>query len=221
MLQDKFEAERNFQKELSNVRLEIQEATLKNVSWELHDNIGQLLSIASMQINIMDKNKAIPHTAELSEIKTLVADSLTEVRALSRSLNQEVIDHHGLKKSVESELDRLNRIGILEAHFKIEGDPFEISSANSLIIFRILQEFFSNVIKHSEASRLEVSFVYTTGNMKIFAKDNGRGFDPETKEAGAGLLNMRSRAKMINAVFELTTIIGSGTSLLIEYPNQD
>ncbi len=220
ILQEKFEAEQNFKTELSNARLEIQEATLKNVSWELHDNIGQLLSVATMQINLLNKKVSDQNKKGFNEVKNLVASSLAEIRALSRSLNNEVIDYVGLEASVKNEIDRFNRLEVIEANLESQGEPYQIDQEDSIIIFRILQEYFSNVIKYAAATRLEVKFIYNSGCFEILAKENGNGFDAEVKSSGSGLLNMRSRARIINTDFDLVSSIGKGTSLSLRYPTK-
>ncbi|MCH4823708.1 histidine kinase [Gramella lutea] len=220
ILQEKYEAEQNFKSELSNARLEIQEATLKNVSWELHDNIGQLLSVASMQLNLLNKKVTEENQQGLLDIKDLVASSLSEVRALSRSLNNEVIDYVGLQASVSNEIDRFNRLEVINANLKVTGEPFEIKQEDSIILFRILQEYFSNIIKYAGASRLEVEFRFTADYLHIFAEEDGRGFDVEKQEPGSGLLNMRSRAEMLGTDFNLNSTIGQGTSLSLRYPTK-
>ncbi|MCB7480705.1 sensor histidine kinase [Christiangramia sediminis] len=220
ILQEKFQAEQNFKTELTNVRLEIQEATLKNVSWELHDNIGQLLAVASIQLNILNKKVSKENQNGLKEVKDLVADSLAEVRALSRSLNNEVIDYVGLEASVKNEIDRFNRLEVINAKLEVEGESYSIPQEDSIILFRILQEFFSNVIKYASASKLEVKFTYNSENLQIYAFDDGRGFEMEHQETGSGLLNMRSRAELINTNFSLNSSIGEGTWLSLQYPTK-
>ncbi|AVR46972.1 histidine kinase [Christiangramia fulva] len=218
ILQEKFEAEQKFKEELSNARVEIQEETLKNVSWELHDNIGQLLSVASMQMKILDRKIEEENQTEFKEVQTLVKDSLEEVRALSRSLNNEVIDDKGLEASVQNEIDRFNRLEVLEASLVIEGEKSFVKPEYKIILFRILQEFFSNVIKHSGATTLKVKFRYSPEYLEITAVDNGKGYELEKAKKGAGLLNMESRAKMINADFSLESSVNKGTSLYLCCP---
>ena len=220
ILKEKYEAEQKFRAELSDARIEIQEATLKNVSWELHDNIGQLLSIAKMQINLLTKTVVEENQQAFNEVKNLVSDSLTEVRALSRSLNNEVIDYNGLEGSVENEIERFNRLGVLEANLDIKGDSYKLKQEDTIILFRILQEFFSNIIKYAGASRLSVEFEYKPEFLLITASDDGKGFDVENQKAGSGLLNMRSRAEMIDTDFQLKSSIGKGTSLSLRYPTK-
>ncbi len=220
ILQEKFQAEQNFKAELTNVRLEIQEATLKNVSWELHDNIGQLLAVASIQLNILNKKVAEENQKGFLEVKELVANSLKEIRALSRSLNNEVIDYVGLEASVKNEIDRFNRLEVVEARLEVKGESYSIPQEDSIILFRILQEFFSNVIKYAGASQLHVKFSYGPDVLEIYAFDDGKGFDGEKEETGSGLLNMRSRADLINTDFSLNSSIGKGTSLSLRYPTK-
>ncbi|MDX1700019.1 MAG: histidine kinase [Melioribacteraceae bacterium] len=220
ILQEKYEAEQLFKTELSNARLEIQEATLKNVSWELHDNIGQLLAVASMQLNVLNRKVSEANQQGFLEVKDLVANSLAEIRALSRSLNNEVIEYVGLEASVKNEIDRFNRLEVVEATLDVEGEPYGIKQEHSIILFRILQEYFSNVIKYAGASKLKVHFKYHPDAIIISAEEDGRGFDTQEEKSGAGLLNMRSRAEMINTDFNLKSSIGTGTSLSLKYPTK-
>ncbi|WP_298246575.1 histidine kinase [uncultured Christiangramia sp.] len=220
ILQEKFEAEQQFLIELNNTKIEIQEATLKNVSWELHDNIGQLLSVASIQLNILLKRSKEDAAPAVTEIKDLVANSLNEVRSLSRTLNNEVIHTTGLHKSVRDELERYNRMDILQAELEIKGEAREIRPESEIIIFRIMQEFFNNVIKYAEASSLEVQLNYLEDSLQIHARDNGKGFDDTEVEKGSGIINMYSRARLINAKIDIQSKVGEGTSLKLNYPIQ-
>lgn len=220
ILQEKFEAEQQFLIELNNTKIEIQEATLKNVSWELHDNIGQLLSVASIQLNILLKASQEDASPAVIEIKDLVTNSLNEVRSLSRTLNNEVIYAVGLHKSVRDELNRYNRMDILQADLQIKGEPRELKPESEIIIFRIMQEFFNNVIKYAEASSLQVQLNYLEDALHIQAIDDGKGFDDRVVEKGSGIINMYSRARLINAEIDLQSKIGEGTSLSLIYPIQ-
>ena len=217
LLQEQFEAKQRFEREISQSKIEMQEQTLKNVGWELHDNIGQLLSVANMQLNIFSKN--LPETEKISalEIKEIVANSLQEVRSLSKSLNNQVIGYAGLVVSVENELSRFQRMGVIETQLEVTGEKQEIPQQHSIILFRILQEFFSNVIKHAQASKLEVFIEFASEEIWIKARDNGSGFDKESIAKNSGLFNMESRAELVNAKFTLNSSIGEGTFLSLTY----
>lgn len=114
------------------------------------------------------------------EIKDIVSNSLKEVRLLSKSLNHEVVDYSGLEASVKNELKRFDRLNILNSYFTSSGESYTIPQKDAIILFRILQEFLSNVIKHSKADKLEVIFNYSSNELKIVVKDNGIGFNTET-----------------------------------------
>jgi len=218
LLQEKFEAEKRFERELTQSRLEIQEQTLKNVGWELHDNIGQLLSVANIQLNILSGVIEAESRSRVTDIKEIVASSLQEVRSLSKSLNNEVINYAGLEASVRNELARFERLNMINTKLEIKGDPYDLSQKDAIILFRILQEFFSNVIKHSKADLLVVSFNYTPERLEVSASDNGKGYDPESITKSSGLINMESRAELIKTKFILLSSRNTGTSLSLSYP---
>lgn len=218
LLIEKYEAQKRYEEEIIRSRLEIQEQTLKNVGWELHDNIGQLLSVANMQLNILARNTEESDPGSIHELKEIVGNSLQEVRALSKSLNSDVVEYAGLEASVKNEIDRFNRLNIIDASFSSEGEKFFPPKEDTIILFRILQEFFSNVLKHAGAEKLEVNFRYGNELLDITVNDNGKGFDVEAVEKSAGLFNMKKRAEIINTAFRLESIQNRGTFLYLSYP---
>lgn len=213
------EAEKNYIEELAKTRIEIQENTLKNVSWELHDNIGQLLSVANMQLNRDDDS--LNSATTLSEVKELVSTSLQEIRSLSKSLNNEVIENLGLIDSIKNDLERFERLNFLETKLEVIGTPFTLPQNDAIILFRIVQEFFNNVIKHAKASQLVVKLVYNNKSLEVIINDNGVGFDADRVKKNSGLINMQSRAKLVGAQFTLQSTLQAGTVLKIKYIRED
>jgi len=214
------EAERKYLEELSKSQLETQEQTLKNIGWELHDNVGQLLSVANMQLNVISTEVPEDTKKRFEDTRDVINKSLKEVRALSKSLNSDVIQNIGLEKSIKNELERFNKLKFLNAKLKIVGDSYKINSKDEIIIFRILQEFLSNSIKHSKAKNLNVTITYLSDLMKIKVTDDGVGFDLKTAKKGSGLINMENRAKLINTEFSLKSHINEGVSLTLGYPTK-
>ncbi|MAD97838.1 MAG: histidine kinase [Flavobacteriaceae bacterium] len=206
-------AREEFEKEIAEAQVEIREETLRNISWELHDNIGQLLTLAKIQLQSQPNEQ----TKEVSET---ISKGLNEVRALSKMINPEAIKQLNLKESIRLEIDRLNRLSFINAQFSTSDEEVSIDQKSSIIIFRILQEFFSNTIKHSKANNLIVELTAKPEGLEVVAKDDGIGFDMEKiKQKGIGLLNIANRAKLIGAKVELNSELSKGTTLKIEYAN--
>ncbi len=219
LLLDKIRQQQAFEAELSSAQTEIQEQTLKNIGWELHDNVGQLLAVASMQLNILKTQISEDVKENFGEASDIVKQSLKEVRSLSRSLNNEVILNIGFEQSITNELNRLKKMKFASAELQVKGEvvPFE-NKKHEIIIFRILQEFFSNSVKYSEAKNLSVKLNYGPEKLQIIASDDGKGFDMKSTEKGSGLLNMKSRADLIKTSYDLSSKVGEGVTLQLEYP---
>lgn len=216
---ERLEAQQRFQEELANSQLEIQEQTFKNIAWELHDNVGQLLSVANLQLNMLINVSAENMRGQIQETKDVIVATVEEVRSLSKTMNTEVILNNGLVKSVQVELERFNRLNFLQADLKIDGnDEQSIKNEDEIIIFRILQEFFSNVIKHARANKLFVHLYYKKDVLEINVVEDGVGFNTSQKSHSSGLRNMKSRANLLGAQFQLQSSIGEGTQLQLIYP---
>lgn len=217
-LLNQLEAEQKMEQEIAKSHMEIQEQGLKNIGWELHDNVGQLLSIAKMQLSMLEPTLPEQFKNNVASINALIGDSLQEIRLLSKTLNPEVIANLGLVRSIEFELERFNKLNFLKASLLVRGDELKLDQKDEIIIFRILQEFFSNAIKHSKASTLDVTLDYQTGQLHITAQDNGVGFDPaQANNSGSGLINMKGRAHLIGASFSINSSPNRGVQLLLIY----
>ncbi|PID69625.1 MAG: histidine kinase [Flavobacteriales bacterium] len=212
------EQEQLFKQEITRAQLEAREQTLQNISWELHDNIGQLLSVAIMQLNMVLPSVKDNELNILSETSEILTTSLQEIRGISKLLNTEYIKRIGLCEAVENEINRLNKLNKIVADLKITGKCKDIDDTHEIILFRIIQEFLSNSIKHSKSNQLHADINFGQRFLEINAMDNGIGFDKDTNTKGNGLLNMETRAKLIGADYKLQSGKNEGVKLSIKYP---
>ena len=219
LLMERVRQQQAFEAEIAQAQTETQEQTLKNIGWELHDNVGQLLSFANMQLSILKMQVADDVKDKFKDTTEALKQSLTEVRALSKTLNNEVVLNIGFEKSITNELNRLKRMKFNAAELEVIGETKAFKERNhEIIIFRIIQEFLSNSVKYSEAKNLQVILNYQHDKLVITAKDDGKGFDMDGVEKGSGLINMKSRAALVNASFDLFSKPNEGVKMVVSYP---
>ena len=212
LLAEQANAQKAYEREISETQIEIREETLRNISWELHDNIGQLMTLAKLQVQM------VPEKSEnLEEASETIGKAIRELRVLSKLINPEALKNLSLEEALQLEMERFNRLEFLEASLTVDGTPKPLDAKEEIIIFRILQEFFSNTIKHSKASTLCVGIDYMDGNLTITADDDGVGFDENLNFAGIGIKNMKNRARLINADLSIESEKNRGTMLRLQY----
>jgi signal transduction histidine kinase len=212
LLEEQALAKKKYDEELARTQIEIREETLRNISWELHDNIGQLMTLAKIQAQMAQDKPEY-----LDEAVATIGNGIDELRALSKLINPEALKSLTLSKALEMEIERFNRLKFIDAQLEIEGTPVRFDANSEVIIFRILQEFFSNTIKHSRASKLTVKVSYLLEELFITAIDNGIGFQDSSQFSGIGIKNMKNRAQVINADLSLSSEKNSGTELKLKY----
>jgi len=206
-------AEKQFKQEIINTQIEIREETLRNISWELHDNIGQIMTLAKIQAQNARNNPD-----KIEEVAEIIGKGLSELRSLSKMINPDFIKNLKLDEAIRLELDRFNRLNFIETSFNIKGEKVKIDSKETVILFRILQEFFTNTIKHSQATNLDVSLDYSNNILLINAKDNGIGFqESQSNKKGIGLKNIKNRARLIGAKITINSRKNMGTQLKLIY----
>ena len=213
LINDNLLEKETFEKELAESQIEIREETMRNISWELHDNIGQIMTLAKVKAQ-----NAGDDPIKMKQAAKLIGEGLDELRALSKIINPEAIKKLTLLEAVQLEIERFNRLRFIEANLTVEGERYNIGDSEQIIIFRILQEFFSNTIKHSQATNLNVDLNYGPNELFITAHDNGIGFMNSEEYSGIGLKNMKTRARLINAHLEINSEENKGTNLTLVYP---
>ncbi|TAE38933.1 MAG: sensor histidine kinase [Runella slithyformis] len=213
-----------FQQELLQSQLEIQSQTLQRVGEELHDNIGQLLSLARFQLNILEEQPTTT-TSQIHEVNETMRQAIDELRALSKSLDGGFVQDFGLADSLAHELRRIRQTGKCQAQFRTQGEPYRLNAQKEMVLFRVAQELLNNVLKHAGASVLIVELQYTPAALRLSIEDNGQGFDYEAvisrkpTESGSGLRNIRRRTELIGGSYTLTTAAGRGTTAVVEVKN--
>lgn len=219
LLLKNIEQQKQFDEELIKTQQEIQEETLKNVGRELHDNVGQLLAFATMQMNRVAKTASGDLKPKVANASEALKESLAEVRALSKSLNSDVVQNIGLVAAVNNEVNRLNKSGLIEAMLNVTGESQKLRNKNDeIFLFRIIQEFISNTLKYAEAETLRVLLDYEVNELKIKIEDDGVGFDIKSARLGSGMTNMQKRAELLNTEFNLKSEPDNGTVLTLSYP---
>jgi two-component system NarL family sensor kinase len=213
-----------FKQTLLQSQLEIQEQTMLTISQEIHDNIGQVLSLAKLNLGTIDLNKPETLTQKITDSRELVGKAIQDLRNLAKGLNTSFIKEMGLLRSIEYELDMVRRSGGFITRLNTLGIPVKLDTQKELILFRIVQEVFNNIIKHAEATELLIEINFLPGVVTITITDNGKGFDftlqdiNENPNFGLGLRNMQSRAQLVGAQFNLTSIPRIGTTVILSLP---
>ncbi len=216
----------NHEKSILKTQLEIQEQTFKNISQEIHDNISLTLTLAKLNLNVLDASNIKDIKSTIENTVDLISKSIADLNDISKSLDSDLIRSYGLIYAIETEKLILNKSGLFDVEFTVEGDSSDIEGEKELIMFRIIQESCNNIIKHSKATTIKISLRYNTDHLQLSIEDNGIGFDVEkmstfhSKKMGSGLTNIKNRAKMIEATAEIKSAIGLGTQVNIQLPLQ-
>lgn len=219
LLLDKIKQQQRFDEELIKTQQEIQEETLKHIGRELHDNVGQMLVMSTMQMNAAAKIVKDDVKSKVDNAADSLKETLAAVRALSKSLNSDVIFNLGFDATVKNEIERLNKTGLIQSSVTISGEKVDFENKkDDLILFRILQEFSSNTLKYAEAENLNITLNYLNDRLEIRAEDDGNGFEVNSTKKGSGLINIEKRAELVNASYKLESEADNGTVLTISYP---
>jgi len=211
------------EKNLIVTQLEIQENMFRHISQEIHDNIGLTLSLIKLRLNILNLAERDKAASQISSSVELLGESITQLKDISKSLNADIINSYGLIMALENEITRIKDSSTISISFKIEGEPVYMDSQKELIIFRIIQEAFNNILKHSEAKNASLILEYSTEDLHIYIQDDGKGFpltdsDSFSSKGKAGIKNMEGRSRMIRATMEISSNPENGTLLQFIIP---
>jgi two-component system, NarL family, sensor kinase len=215
-----------YEKEALRSQLEIQENTFKSIAQELHDNIGQMLSVAKLTLSALPIEKDHIAFGQLQNSQQVLTKAIGDLSNLTKGLYTDRISEVGLAESIRFELYALKSTGIVKIQFHQDGTEVEFNEQNSIFLFRIFQEALNNTLKHAKATEIIVNLKYGEDVFTLEIKDNGTGFDLVQKQqsatsySGVGLKSMFNRAKLIGATISINSEYGKGTLILIKLPLQ-
>lgn len=206
------------EQELMQAKMEIQAHTLHVIGQEIHDNIGQVLSLVKIYLNTMPDNVDALVQEKLKTSKDLVSKVIIDLRSLSTNLASDAILQSGLQAALENELSQLKKMGQFIVDFQVTGKEYRLEPSMEIIVFRIVQESLHNIIKHAVANRVIIHIEYHPENFKMLISDDGRGFEWDRIVYGMGLKNLRQRANVIGAHLDIHSKPQEGTSIRFVLP---
>lgn len=205
-----------------NAVFQAQEEERRRIAKELHDGVGQTISAIKMNYQSLSGKAAEKELApEFEKIGKMLENAGTEVRNISHQMIPKELEQFGLIPAVEGMLSLNLENAPVQYQFEHSGFSERIGSQIELVLFRVLQELVSNVVKHSKANQLTVQLVKLKTHVVMNVSDNGIGFDVERKEKnGIGLLNIASRIDAIKGNLHYDSVSGKGTTITIRTPLQ-
>ncbi len=216
--------EEKFNQEILQTQLEIREQTLKNISEEIHDNVGQVLSLAVLNLSAVELNDTKRAADKIEDTTKLIEKAVADLRNLSKTMDADNIARLGLVAIIKFELELLERTGLYRTLLQLSGDDQRLHGEKEIILYRIVQESLNNIIKHANATQIQVTLQFSENQLHIEIADNGKGFDTNDVaeksiyKSGAGMKNMQKRTKLIGGVCTIKSISSGGTTVSITIP---
>lgn len=192
-----------------------QEEVQQSIARDIHDGLVQVLGAAKVSLEAIqgqgDKNSILDQVKNASRI-------MDEACLEARSISHQLLPYSLLKDGLPSALDELFRKSLQHYSFKKNGEPGKVNSDTAINIYRIAQEAVNNILKHAEANEVHVELSFGPENLLFMIHDNGKGFIPTASGSGAGLMNMHTRAEMIQGALQIQSQHGKGTHIQLSVP---
>jgi PAS domain S-box-containing protein len=199
----------------------------RRVAYELHDEIGQSLTVVKMRLRMAEN--ALPEDAgqskdKLGALSELVDETLQNVRALSHELRPPLLDEMGWEPALAGLCESLSQRTRLPIRYRHSGDRRRLAPDVELAAYRVLQESLTNIVRHAQASQAVVTSSLSETSLEIAVEDDGKGFNPddlfdnETPDVGLGLLGMQERVDAVGGKLDIQSKPGRGTRIHAQFP---
>jgi len=208
--------------ELAQQLIATQEATLRHISRELHDEFGQVLTAIGSMIG-----RAGNHAPEgsslredLTEVREIAQSTLDNIRGLSQALHPVLLEEAGLESTMDWYIPNIERQTGLTIRYEKSGVPFPVDTGAGVHIYRVLQEALNNINRHAETREAWVRLNFSQNSLELLVEDHGKGFTLKKGQQGIGLVAMRERAELIGAILEYSVPAEGGTRVCLEAPRE-
>lgn len=205
------------QQQLLTTQLRTQTQTMHFIGREIHDNVGQRLTLASLYAKQL-LNSSNAAAEKINTIGNIIDESLADLRQLSKSLTNPALADAALTQLLNDEAVKINSLGSCLVSISDNTRNIQLQPAQKNILYRLLQEFIQNSLKHSGCRKINITLQQNNDKLNITAEDDGSGFDTLKESSGQGLANMKRRAEELHARFSLQSQPDSGTKIIIEIP---
>lgn len=216
ILENELENERQLKhQEITQAVITAQEKERQQLGSELHDNINQILAGSRLYLGLAQKEMKTENPY-LTETGILISSAINEIRNLSHSLIAPSLNESELLSAIINIIEVTRQTSDIKISLQTNDfDETKISDKLKLSIFRIIQEQFSNILKHAAAHKVIVQLTQENSKTLLVIKDDGVGFDTGKKPNGVGLMNIRTRASLFNGELTIISSPGKGCELRV------
>ena len=206
--------------ELAQKLISMQESTLREISRELHDEFGQILTAVGAMLERVKQHapEGSPLRTELREVSQVAQTTLESVRSLSQALHPVMLDEAGLESTVEWYLGTVEKQTGIDISYEKSGTPFPVDGSAAVHIYRVLQEALNNVARHSGARQAWVRLHFEPAALQLEVEDHGKGLTNNGARQGIGLVGMRERAELLSGSIEFSQPLPGGTVVRLRVP---
>lgn len=209
--------EKRYQQELLEVGMEVQEHTFQHISQDIHDSVGQMLSLAKLNLSILAMEHQ--HLHAIKEIRDQISEAIHQLRQISMGFQGDRLLEKGLLHGIEFLVMQMSKTGLFNIQLDAEMEWIAINKNDSVFIYRIFQELMQNIIRHSGATDISITIHESAENYLFLVSDNGHGFSINHQKPGngIGLRSMQQRAALIGAQLTIDSKPEKGTLVSITY----
>lgn len=197
---------------------EKKKTALNQISQEIHDNVGQNLSIVKMNLHLLEMLKDKQSDARLKDSLELLGEAIKNLRGISHVNYEDEMPEKDLVEALGNEINKLSKTGQYEAKINIEGNVRPLNRQTEFVLSRIAKEAINNIIKHAQASAVSLCIKYEPGYCTMIIHDNGIGIEKDKLSSGFGLKSMFSRTSLAAGNFQIDSAPGKGTSIIVQVP---
>lgn len=208
------------QEQATRAVIEAEENERKRIAVDLHDGVGQMLSVVNMNMStLLGQMSFTSDGAEQTFKKTmnLMAESTQEMRTISHQMMPDALLKNGLVNAIENFISMID-INVIDIVFSAYGIEKRLDRNIEIMLYRVIQEAVNNVIKHAQAKHFDIQLALVDEQLTCTIEDDGKGFEQNVELNGIGLQNMKSRINFVKGNLELNSQPGSGTLIFISIP---
>ena len=209
---------RMLENKLMTAVLRTEERSRADISRELHDGLGPLLSSAKMSLSAISKEGMTEKDqATLRNTAMVIDEAIRSLREISNNLSPHVLNNFGLARGIRNFVDRVVALHGIDVRFTTKLREERFDSNIEVIIYRVTCELINNSLKHSKCKHIEVKLAVRDNCVVLDYKDDGCGFSLESvADKGMGISNMSSRVSSLSGIFLLDSSEGRGMSAHVE-----